>query len=109
MPDHTREINQSGDAPRQEFERDWPAYIAEVRARHHQGDTGADRYDDVLILAAEVERLRSVLNTSTWQFNEAVSMLRSAALYVTFPSELWTEINDALPAIQAALEAAARG
>lgn len=46
------------------FTRDWPAFIAEVRARHRQGDDESDRNDDVLILATELERhLRPVSGT----------------------------------------------
>lgn len=41
---------------------------------------------------------------AAWQFNEAVSMLRQAARYVT-DSEFFDEIVDGLPAMQAALEA----
>lgn len=42
-----------------------------------------------------------------WQFNEAVSLLREAREHVAPATNLLAEIDEALPAIQEALEAAA--
>jgi hypothetical protein len=50
----------------------------------------------------------SVLETTAWQFTEAVSMLREALLYLTdIAPGLCREIDDGLPAMQAALKALA--
>lgn len=48
-----------------------------------------------------------MLNNALWQFNEAVSLLREARLYVPAEVSLKEEIDVELPAIQKALEAMA--
>lgn len=51
-----------------------------------------------------------VVKAALWQFNEAVSLLREARqVFVPADSGIATEIDDGLPAIQAALEALAAG
>ena len=52
----------------------------------------------------ERERLVDDMKTAVWQFNEAVSLLREARLYVPETTGCAEEIDESLPAIQAALE-----
>lgn len=42
--------------------------------------------------------------TALWQFNEAVSLLRECAPFIS-AADLSAEVTDALPAMQVALEA----
>lgn len=50
------------------------------------------------------EQLREALASAAWQLNEAVSLLREVRLRVALPEELGEEIDDGLPAMQAALK-----
>lgn len=58
--------------------------------------------------ATENERLLDDLKTGTWQFNEAVSLLREARPSLAPDDPLAEEIDESLPAMQAALEHCAR-
>lgn len=73
----------------------------------------------VAILAAACERLAQLDGQAlvipadsfagvVWQFNEAVSLLREVRKRVALPDELGEEIDDSSPAMQSALEVAAR-
>lgn len=47
--------------------------------------------------------LAETAKTAAWQFNEAVSLLREARRHLSPGSALGEEIDEGLPAIQAAL------
>ncbi len=55
--------------------------------------------DDTFVLA-----FKDAVQTGTWQFNEAVSLLREARQYLPEAIGLAEEIDDSIDAIQAALE-----
>jgi hypothetical protein len=63
-----------------------------------------DLYALVTDLRADNARLLDDLRTATWQFNETVSLLREARPSLAPDDPLVEEIDDSLPAIQAALE-----
>jgi len=58
-------------------------------------------------LVAELRRTRDGARDAAWQFNEAVSLLREARGYVREGTSTALDIDEGLPAIQAALEALA--
>lgn len=70
--------------------------------------TEDDRFDSALRVNQAVvdalEPARLDLETIAWQFNEAVSMLREARRHLGDGSDLANEIDEGLPAMQAALQ-----
>lgn len=84
----------------------------QVRAAHERIDLLTEERDelraDVARLTAELAAAGNVIGDAAWQMNEAVSLLREARhTYLANGTGLAEEIDEALPAIDAALRALA--